>query len=585
MTGYQVYQFVLSFFVFVILTTLFTFFVVWVVKLNLRLIKTGTEDEKIKTEYQKQQSKKVSIFTKIIDKLVFCLCCAILFVVFAFSLVVSANNGKVVQDIPVLNVVQSDSMSKIVPENKYSFGKDYNDQMQLFDLIVTYALPDEMDLKVGDVVVYQQGDILIIHRIVDIEEPNKNHPEKRWFLLQGDANKNADMFPVTYDQMKSIYKGERIPFVGSFVNFMQSPAGWLCILLVVFAMIATPVAEKKLAKAKTERLILLGIIDDGSVVTKNIDEAQNQPVEEVVDEAQSVEEDIVATQEMPAEQPKPRFGNFGVPKTFEQKLQEGGETLKERYFEISDHLCCIQKSRIVRGKKFETYRKGNSPVAKLAIRGKTLNVYLAINPQEYEGTKYKFVDVSHSKTFANYPMRVKVTSTRQVRWTKELITQMAESHGWSIIQEPVVPEMTAEERHQKLYFAHLQGMRVSKTFEQKLAEATDVAKARFDLLTNYLDGIKKVSARQSKKYLTYRRGRVPVARLAMRGKTLNLYLSLNPQDYVGTKYKFVDVSGRKSYKDFGMRIKLTSDRQVRWAKELIDNLVVQKGLVFVERGE
>ena len=145
--------------------------------------------------------------------------------------------------------------------------------------------------------------------------------------------------------------------------------------------------------------------------------------------------------------------------------------------------------------------------------------------------------------------------------------------------------MTAEERHQKLYFAHLQGMRVSKTFEQKLAEATDVAKARFDLLTNYLDGIKKVSARQSKKYLTYRRGRVPVARLAMRGKTLNLYLSLNPQDYVGTKYKFVDVSGRKLYKDFGMRIKLTSDRQVRWAKELIDNLVVQKGLVFVERGE
>jgi hypothetical protein len=57
--------------------------------------------------------------------------------------------------------------------------------------------------------------------------------------------------------MKSIYRGERVPFVGTFVQFMQSPAGMLCFLLVVFAVIATPIAEKKLQIAKDERIEII----------------------------------------------------------------------------------------------------------------------------------------------------------------------------------------------------------------------------------------------------------------------------------------------------------------------------------------
>jgi hypothetical protein len=40
----------------------------------------------------------------------------------------------------------------------------------------------------------------------------------------------------------------------------------------------------------------------------------------------------------------------------------------------------------------------------------------------YENTKYIYTDVSSSKTYANYPMRVKITSDRQVKWVKELIS-------------------------------------------------------------------------------------------------------------------------------------------------------------------
>ena len=59
---------------------------------------------------------------------------------------------------------------------------------------------------------------------------------------------------MKYSQMRAIYRDEKIPFVGSFVAFMQSPAGYICILLVVFAMICTPLMENKLNKEKQERL-------------------------------------------------------------------------------------------------------------------------------------------------------------------------------------------------------------------------------------------------------------------------------------------------------------------------------------------
>ena len=123
-------------------------------------------------------------------------------------------------------------------------------------MIFTYKLPAEEDLELYDIVVYEVDDILVIHRIVGIEEPNNSHKE-RYFLLQGDAIERPDRFPVYYSQMKAIYRGERIPFIGSFVTFMQSPAGWLCVILLVFTMIALPVVEKKLQKAIDARYAII----------------------------------------------------------------------------------------------------------------------------------------------------------------------------------------------------------------------------------------------------------------------------------------------------------------------------------------
>ena len=146
-------------------------------------------------------------------------------------------------------------MAKKYSGNTYLFDNDLDNQFQMFDIVVCRHLPAEDELELYDIVVYKKDDMYVIHRIVGIEEPNANHPNERHFLLQGDAVEYPDKFPVLYSQMQGIYEGSRIPFIGSFVLFLQSPAGWLCVLLVIFSMIATPIVEKKIKEATDKRIL------------------------------------------------------------------------------------------------------------------------------------------------------------------------------------------------------------------------------------------------------------------------------------------------------------------------------------------
>lgn len=258
MTDFEIYVLILCLIVFLLLTSLLWAMLVVLLKQGYKLIKYGHEDERIKIEYQKESKSKLGSkigcmsLTIIMMALILASCC--------FSMYVQFSEDRVSGDFPVPKVVLSDSMSIKHRNNEYLEENGLDDQFQQFDLILTHKLPDEFDLELYDIVVYEYEDILIIHRIIGIEEPNAYHPDHRHFLLRGDASKFSDEFPVLYEQMKAIYRGERIPFVGSFITFMQSPAGYLCMFLIIFAMIATPIMEKKLWAAKLARLREIGFI-------------------------------------------------------------------------------------------------------------------------------------------------------------------------------------------------------------------------------------------------------------------------------------------------------------------------------------
>ncbi len=261
MTKYEIYVFFLCLTVFIMLVSMFSILLTIVIKQRLRLIRGGLEDESLKTEYleQKKRSKKVSVSGCLVSLAV----CFIYLAFFAFSLFVNIREDAYYESIPTLKVVNTGSMSQKHPKNDYLAKYGLDDQFQAFDLIYVYKKPAEKDLRLYDVIVYESNGVQIVHRIVGIEEPNDKHPNERYFLCRGDAIEQNDYFPVYYSQIRAVYKNERIPFVGSFVMFMQSPAGWLCAALILFGVFGMPFLEKKLEREYLARLRAIGFIKDG----------------------------------------------------------------------------------------------------------------------------------------------------------------------------------------------------------------------------------------------------------------------------------------------------------------------------------
>ena len=252
---YELYTFLLCLIVFILFVATFCFLIATVVKLSVRLIRTGDKDTEIEAEYAKAQKK--SRWIKIVDRVVSALILFVLCVALAFSIYVNAQEDHYFENIPTLKVVQSSSMQHRNEKNEYLFENKLCDQIDMFDLILTHKIPAEDELELYNIVVYEVYDELVIHRIVGIEEPNDKHPNERYFLCQGDSLSQPDIFPVLYSQMRGIYYGERVPMIGSFIMFMHSPAGWLCVMLVAAAMIATPILERCISKEEQERLELM----------------------------------------------------------------------------------------------------------------------------------------------------------------------------------------------------------------------------------------------------------------------------------------------------------------------------------------
>ena len=255
MTPYELYIFVLCLVVFIMLTLVFSIMIGNLAVLTIKLIKHGAMDDQIKTEYKKRAAKKPSRFGVVVDRVVSVLLCLGMCAAFLFSLNLQRNESNVPEDVPSLKVIKSSSMANKYEGNTYLEGLD--DQVQTFDMVITYRIPAEEELRLYDVIYYELDGDMVLHRIVKIEEPNKTHPNERWYTTQGDAVPSPDLAPVRYSQMRGIYRGEKIPFVGSFVMFMQSPAGYLCILLVLTALIVTPIMEKRLESEKAKRMKLI----------------------------------------------------------------------------------------------------------------------------------------------------------------------------------------------------------------------------------------------------------------------------------------------------------------------------------------
>ncbi len=111
-------------------------------------------------------------------------------------------------------------------------------------------------------------------------------------------------------------------------------------------------------------------------------------------------------------------------RSFISRIIQSSDDNKQYYGEVKHALLSYRKvnSNVAWGA--ERFNKGRETIARMKIRGKTLCLYLALDPNNYKVSVYHHVDVSDNKSVAGTPMMVKVKSPLGVRKAIRLIDEM-----------------------------------------------------------------------------------------------------------------------------------------------------------------
>ncbi len=111
-------------------------------------------------------------------------------------------------------------------------------------------------------------------------------------------------------------------------------------------------------------------------------------------------------------------------RSFTARVIQAPEALKNYYAEIKNEILSynLVKSRI--SWKHDAFNRGRLQLAKIVVRGKSLCVYLALDPGAYEYEKYHQTDKSGTNAYAKVPMMIRIKSDLGLRKAKFLVSEM-----------------------------------------------------------------------------------------------------------------------------------------------------------------
>lgn len=152
--------------------------------------------------------------------------------------------------------------------------------------------------------------------------------------------------------------------------------------------------------------------------------------------------------------------------------------------------------------------------------------------------------------------------------------QPEEAHGVKPVIIPVGEEDDADN-----------ALTYNRSFEARLIQADDELKNYYSVIKNAILAYKGVNARMSWKYEKYSFKRNPFAKLIIKGKTLCLYLPLDPAEFAESKYKIEDVSGISQFAETPVLYRIKNDRRLKYAAELIAQVGEKLGVERTDRAE
>ncbi len=114
-------------------------------------------------------------------------------------------------------------------------------------------------------------------------------------------------------------------------------------------------------------------------------------------------------------------------------------------------------------------------------------------------------------------------------------------------------------------------------FQERMAKADPMMLGHYDELKNYILSY-QVKSRISNTGDMFRLHKEEFVKITIAGKSLKLYLALNPEDYKDSPIPVDDASDKKIYQQIPLVFKVKSDLSLKRAKKLVDDLMAKKSL-------
>lgn len=165
----------------------------------------------------------------------------------------------------------------------------------------------------------------------------------------------------------------------------------------------------------------------------------------------------------------------------------------------------------------------------------------------------------------------------------DVMEEIVEDIDESPVDEEIMSEDMTDDVSSGVDFANM--MKYNRSFIARIIQGTDEQKNYYGKVKTALLSYKKVNSNIAWGAERFNKGRETIARFKIRGKTLCLYLALDPNEFATSVYHHADVSDNKSMHGTPMMVKIKSPLGVKKAIRLIDEMLARRGGVKREIAE
>ena len=185
----------------------------------------------------------------------------------------------------------------------------------------------------------------------------------------------------------------------------------------------------------SDELVELGSKLDGDVTLYaiweevKVEEPAEEPVQEEAedaddkeDEAEEKETEVVYNAETHT------YTVIRRKKSFEGRLCVTSDDNKKFYNQVKNKLMSYGLTNRI-SKTSEKFRLKRELLAQIKFTAKQMVIYLALDPKQFENTKYKGKDMSEKKSYQSVPFQYRTKTERKTMWMLELIDLLAKEHN------------------------------------------------------------------------------------------------------------------------------------------------------------